>query len=97
MLRIKTHPSWMPKFHKETSKNLQCHFSNDLLDEESVFDQMNNVLALIHLKEVSNSDNTFFDDNGDINDEDELSNDALSEAYKNLHLKWTEEYQVSEK
>lgn len=37
-----------------------------------------------------------FDDNLDTSDND-LSDYAFVEAYKTMHLKWTEEYQVVEK
>lgn len=59
-----------------------------------------NVMAFTtRFKESSNSellsDNTFLDDNGNVNDGD-LSDDALTEAYKTLSLRWTEESQVIE-
>lgn len=98
---ILTHSSRMSKFSEEAKKIHNATFSDDESDKESEYDQANGVVAFTtRFKESSNyellSGNAFPKDNRNVSDDD-LSDDSLIEAYKNLYLKWIEESHVAYK
>lgn len=80
------------KFLRNPKKGYNATFSDKESDEESEFDQANNVVAFI--TRIRSSSNVH--DDGDTSDYD-LSDDALVEAYKIMNIKWTDECKAGEK